>query len=279
MKSKSLVWVIVVVLAGVIFWMNAGPKEAEGYAIGVVTGTTFEQKAREFPKVTDVKLYEDDNQTLSELSNERVDAVITDRLVGLTGIKEGGYSNLDVVGDLLYQEVIAVVINKENDSLRQAINRGLDEIIADGTYAQISQKYFGRDILEGIDREKTFPDEPAATDDSWEKAKEHGELSFAMSGGYPPFNYYNSENELTGFDVEIARAVCEKLGVEYKPVTTAWDGIIEGLRTNRYDGIWGSMAVTDERLKVVDFTDPYYISGAQLVVRKGSEIAGPQSLL
>jgi ABC-type amino acid transport substrate-binding protein len=279
-KTNKLFWLVVILGLAVGGWLfyNGGSHKAKGYTIAAVTGTTFEKKAREFKNVKEVKLYEDDNQTLRELGAGRVDAVITDRLVGLIGIKEGGYDNLQIKGDLLYRETIAVAFNLQDRTLRQEVNRALQEVIEDGTYATISRKYFDRDILEGLERGTTHPDEPPGTDDSWKRVKRAGKIRFAMSGGYPPFNYYNDQNELTGFDVEIGQAVCSRLGVEYVPITTAWDGIVEGLRAKRYEGIWGSMAITPERLKVVDFSDPYYLSGAQLIVPEGSAIGGPEDL-
>lgn len=114
--------------------------------------------------------------------------------------------------------------------------------------------------------------------DSLTRVKDAGEISFAMSGGYPPFNFYDTENHLVGFDVDVANEVAKRLGVKLKPVTTEWSGIIEGLRSGAYDGILGSMAVTDERLKVVDFSTPYYYSGAQLMVRKDAGFDTPDDL-
>lgn len=114
--------------------------------------------------------------------------------------------------------------------------------------------------------------------DSLSRVKDAGEISFAMSGGYPPFNFYNDSNELVGFDVDVAGEVAQRLGVKLKPVTTEWSGIIEGLRSGAYDGILGSMAVTEKRLEVVNFSTPYYYSGAQLVVKKGAPYADPSQL-
>ena len=111
-----------------------------------------------------------------------------------------------------------------------------------------------------------------------ERVKKAGKISFAMSGGYPPFNFYDTTNTLTGFDVDVAAEVAKRLGVTSAPVTTDWSGIIEGLRSGAYDGILGSMAVTEERGKVVDFSTPYYYSGAQLMVRKGAPFATPAGL-
>ncbi|MFP4072072.1 MAG: ABC transporter substrate-binding protein [Desulfovibrionales bacterium] len=114
--------------------------------------------------------------------------------------------------------------------------------------------------------------------DSLTRVKEAGEISFAMSGGYPPFNFYNDKNELVGFDVDVANEVADRIGVAFKPVTTEWSGIIEGLRSGAYDGILGSMAVTEDRLKVVDFSTPYYYSGAQLMVREDAPFDSPEDL-
>lgn len=106
--------------------------------------------------------------------------------------------------------------------------------------------------------------------DSLTRVQKAKEISFAMSGGYPPFNFYNAENKLVGFDIDVAQELARRLGVAFKPVTTDWSGIIEGLRAGTYDGILGSMAVTNQRLKVVNFSVPYYYSGAQLMVKKES---------
>lgn len=95
------------------------------------------------------------------------------------------------------------------------------------------------------------------------KIKDEEKFTYACSGGYPPFNFMDDNGELTGFDVEIANALAEAMGVEAEGITTDWDGIIGGLTGNRFDTIIGSMAITDERLKQVSFTDPYYYDGAQ----------------
>ncbi len=114
--------------------------------------------------------------------------------------------------------------------------------------------------------------------DSLTRVQKAKEITFAMSGGYPPFNFYNSENKLVGFDVDVAQELARRLGVTFKPVTTDWSGIIEGLRAGTYDGILGSMAVTEQRLKVVNFTVPYYYSGAQIMVKKGSPFTSAKDL-
>lgn len=96
-----------------------------------------------------------------------------------------------------------------------------------------------------------------------EKVEKEGEFSFAMTGGYPPFNFINEDGDLAGFDIDIANAIAKEMGVEAKPITTAWDGIIGGLLSKRFDAIIGSMAITEDRLEKVNFSQPYYYDGAQ----------------
>lgn len=109
----------------------------------------------------------------------------------------------------------------------------------------------------------------AAADDL-QKIKNAGELAVAMTGQYPPFSYVNESNEVVGFDAAIGKALADKLGVKVKLITTPFDGIIAGLRANKYDIIVASTAITPERSKAVDFVGPYYHAGRSVVVKKTS---------
>ncbi|MCH6267827.1 ABC transporter substrate-binding protein [Neobacillus citreus] len=96
-----------------------------------------------------------------------------------------------------------------------------------------------------------------------------GTLSFAMSGQYPPLNF-KKDDKLTGFDVEIGNEIAKRIGVKANPVTNQWETIIQGLKAKKYDAIIGSMTATPERDKQVDFTNPYYLSGAQIFVAENN---------
>ncbi len=91
-----------------------------------------------------MNLYEDDNQTLIELLNGRIDGVLTDRIVGLNAIaelKEG--DRLTLVGSELRSEVMDIAFHKENTALKDQVNDILSSMFADGTMKAISQKWFG----------------------------------------------------------------------------------------------------------------------------------------
>lgn len=112
----------------------------------------------------------------------------------------------------------------------------------------------------------------SAKADDLEKIKAAGEMKISMSGQYPPFNFVNDQNEVVGFDVDIGKAIAERLGVKGTIITTAWDGIIAGLLANKYDTIIGSMTITPEREKVVDFVGPYYDDGRGVFVSQDSKV-------
>jgi polar amino acid transport system substrate-binding protein len=92
-----------------------------------------------------------------------------------------------------------------------------------------------------------------------------GKLTFAMSGLLKPLNYKEGD-KLVGFDVEIGMEIAKRIGLEPNPVTNPWETILQGLKGKKYDAIIGSMTATEERAKQVDFSNPYYISGAQIFV-------------
>lgn len=112
----------------------------------------------------------------------------------------------------------------------------------------------------------------AAADDQLARIKQDGVMKIAMSGAYPPFNFVNDKNEVVGFDASIGREIARRIGVEGEIVTTAWDGILAGLLAKKYDTIVGSMTITPEREKVVDFVGPYYHAGRAVFVAEGSDI-------
>ncbi|MGI2328033.1 transporter substrate-binding domain-containing protein [Planococcus sp. YIM B11945] len=102
------------------------------------------------------------------------------------------------------------------------------------------------------------------------KLMEEGKFTTASSGLYKPFSFEEGGN-LTGFDIEIGNALSEEMGLEPNPVTTPFETIIQGLTTNRYDAILGSLAITKERAEQVSFSDPYYYSGGAIFVHEGNE--------
>lgn len=97
-------------------------------------------------------------------------------------------------------------------------------------------------------------------------------IKIGTEGAYPPFNMVDKSGKVTGFDVEIAKALCKKMGADCKIVTQDWDGIIPGLMARKYDAIVASMSITDERKKAVSFTDHYYSNSLRFIAKKGAGV-------
>ena len=104
-----------------------------------------------------------------------------------------------------------------------------------------------------------------------ERIEKSNTLHVAFEGTYPPFNFLDDKDEFQGFDVDISNEIARKLGVEAKFIATKWDGLIGGLKADKFDIIIGQMTVTEERKKSVDFTEPYVITGSVLVTREETE--------
>ena len=98
-----------------------------------------------------------------------------------------------------------------------------------------------------------------------------GKLVVALEGAWQPWSYHDSSDTLVGYDVEVSRAIAEKLGVEPEYVESDWDSLFAGLDAGRYDMVCNGVEVTEERAKTYDFTTPYGYIHTALAVRKDNE--------
>lgn len=125
-----------------------------------------------------------------------------------------------------------------------------------------------------------------------EKMSEDGKpvLRVAMECAYPPFNWTQKTDEngavpisgtdeyAYGFDVMVAKMICDEMGYDLEIIKTDWDSIILGLQSNKWDAIIAGMGITDERKQSVDFSIPYKTTGNIIICRKDSEYANVTSV-
>lgn len=95
-------------------------------------------------------------------------------------------------------------------------------------------------------------------------------IKIGVDPNLKPFAYISETGEISGFDIDIAKAVCEDVGKTCTFVPIEWDGLILSLRTKRIDAIVSAMSITKERSEVVDFSRPYYRSVSQLMRHRGT---------
>ena len=96
----------------------------------------------------------------------------------------------------------------------------------------------------------------------------NGKLVVALEGAWQPWSYHDESDTLVGYDVEVSRAIAEKLGVEPEYVESDWDSLFAGLDAGRYDMVCNGVEVTEERAKTYAFTTPYGYIHTALAVRK-----------
>lgn len=97
-------------------------------------------------------------------------------------------------------------------------------------------------------------------------------LRFATEAAYPPFNERAADGSIIGWEIDLGMAMCEKMGRTCEFVAQDWDGMIPGLLSKRFDGIFASMSITEERKQRIDFTDKYYQSPAYFIAKKDTAI-------
>ena len=104
------------------------------------------------------------------------------------------------------------------------------------------------------------------------------DLKVAIDPTYEPFTFKTPDGKPTGFDVDIARALCEQIKRKCVFVEQVWDSMIPGLQAKKYDVIISSLSITADRLKAIDFTDKYYNTPSRIVLKKDVSFSGPASI-
>lgn len=103
---------------------------------------------------------------------------------------------------------------------------------------------------------------------TYEKIMDKGVLTVGTEGTYQPFTYHDESDTLTGYDVEVAKAIGEKMGVKVEFSGITWEGLLASLDNGTVDLVLNQVGVTDERKEKYDFSDPYLYSYIALIVNK-----------
>lgn len=104
-----------------------------------------------------------------------------------------------------------------------------------------------------------------------QQIKTNGKIRIGTEGTYAPFTFHDKSGKLTGFDVEIAEEVAKRIGVKPEFIETKWDGMFAGLNAKRFDMIANEVSIRPDRQQKYDFSDPYIVSKAVLIVNKDNQ--------
>ncbi len=111
------------------------------------------------------------------------------------------------------------------------------------------------------------------TDKSWSKVKDKGEMIMGLDDSFPPMGFRDENNEITGFDVDVAKEVCSRLGIKLTLQQIDWTTKEQELNTGKIDCIWNGFTITAARKEQVLFTKPYMSNHQVLVVKGESTLA------
>ena len=104
-----------------------------------------------------------------------------------------------------------------------------------------------------------------------DQIRQRGEIVVAMEGTWAPWTYHDSTGELVGYDVEVAQAIGEKLGVQVSFVESGWDSLLAGLESSRFDIVVNGVEIDDGRREKFDFSAPYAYNRTAVIVRGDNE--------
>ncbi|MDE6433256.1 MAG: ABC transporter permease subunit [Lachnospiraceae bacterium] len=232
--------------------------DLEGVNIGVQIGTTGDIYASDYEgdeAGTVITRFNKGADAVQALKQGKVDCVIIDEQPAKAYINKN--SELSILEEEFAIEEYAMCVAKENTELTAQINDALTELKKDGTLAAIIDNYIGDD---------TIGKSPYVSPENIERS---GTLTMATNAAFPPYEYY--ENGTTvGIDVDMARAVADKLGKELVVSDMEFDSIIIAVQSGKADFGAAGMTVTGDRLKNIDFTDSYTTAKQVIIVKSGN---------
>ena len=231
-----------------------------GKTIGVQLGTTGDIYASDYEEPSDgsaastIERFNKGGDAVQALKQGKVDCVIIDEQPAKAFVEKN--DDLTILEAPFAEEEYAICISKDRKELTEQFNGVLAEMKSDGVLDDIIANYIGDDTkgknpyksAEGIDRS-------------------NGTLVMATNAAFEPYEFYDN-SIIKGIDVDIAQAICDRLGYELKIEDMEFDSIINAVQSGKADFGAAGMTVTEDRLKNIDFTDPYTTAKQVIIVRK-----------
>lgn len=186
----------------------------------------------------------------------------------------GSKKEYRILDETLKDEHYVIGFKKGNETLRDEVQRILVELQKDGTLSAISKEWFGED--KSIVPTTFTPS--GATDDSLQKVKDKGVFTLGLDDSFPPMGFRDDESNIVGFDVDLAKEVASRLGMEIELKPIDWTANVMELNSGSVDCLWNGLSITPEREAEIDFSRPYLANRQVIIVLAGSDIVDIPSL-
>jgi ABC-type amino acid transport substrate-binding protein len=196
-------------------------------------------------------------------------------LVSCQGAKTA--KDFTIIEENFGEEFYGIGFRKGDNALTLKVQETLDAMIADGKFAEISNKWFGKDVAVA---NAAFPRaiEEVEGDTSLEYILDKGELILGLDETFPPMGYRDANGDIVGFDIDLATEVCARLGIKLKLQPIDWNAKEMELSTKSIDCIWNGMSITDERVENMNISKPYIANRQVVVTANDSGIAAKADL-
>lgn len=230
-----------------------------GKTIGVQKGTTgedyaltLEEEPEEGMPAAKVSAYHTGAEAVEDLKAGKIDCVVIDNEPARVFVTEN--RELQILPDIFSDEEYAIAVKKGDSALTDELNRAMRELEEEGIIGKISANYIGDD--QGSYK-YTSPEDVT---------RDKGKLIMATNAEFPPYEYMDG-GDMTGIDIDIFHALCDKLGYEPEIVNMEFDDILGAVGSGSADIGMAGITITNDRLKEVDFTESY-ARGVQVIITR-----------
>jgi polar amino acid transport system substrate-binding protein len=225
--------------------------DLEGKVIGVQLGTTGDIYASDVGGGAVVERFNKGADAVLALKQGKIDCVLIDNEPAKVYVQQN--SDLKILEDPFELEEYVIALAQGNTALKNQIDGALSELVADGTLAGIVANYIGENAgktpyvsPEGITRS--------------------GTLVMATNAEFPPYEYFEGD-QIVGLDVDMARALCDRLGLTLQIENMNFDSVIPAVQTGKADVGIAAITDTEERRLSVDFSASYTTATQVVIVR------------
>lgn len=226
--------------------------DLNGKRLGVIAGTMLDEAANATLDYTIIQYYDNNVQLVDALLAGEIDAVVDDEPV--IRFMVASDARLRRLEENMQYDDYAFAMRHGSTGLNERVSDAIAEFKRDGTIAAMVEKW-----IEGADAERVMPELPAAEDGPV--------LRFGSSPVSAPFAYSGPGGELIGFDVELLERVSRRLGLRLEVTEMEFSSLIPSLLSGSVDIVGACMSVTEERKRIVGFTESYYRGGVAVMVR------------
>ena len=231
-------------------------EDLAGKVVGVQTGTTGDIYISDDPdlKLKGVERYNTGFEAVQALSQNKIDAVVIDDQPAQAFVAQ--MNGLTILDTEYVKEDYAMAVQKGNTELLGKLNEAIAALQENGTLKTIIDFYIDHSG-EGYTSPKGIK-------------HPNGELVMATNAEFPPYEYYDDNNEIVGIDADLAKAIGDYLGYEVTISDMKFDSIITSVATGKAQFGMAGLTVTEERQQSIDFTNPYYTGKQVVIVRKSA---------